>query len=268
MIVLNHIRLSGSRNRYYVVWGLLCLSFNIIGCHSTSSTGQSATPTSASIQVTATVMSISDAIRVLEDPLSSGDTRAEAALALATYGPLANVALNPLIATLKYQSSSDARWAASEALGEIGAETALIALIDAWKNDPASAVRESAGQAIAKIVTTPSSENLSLLISGMSDESAFVRTMMIQALGKMGEQAAPSIPALVQVMYSDPDRLLRAQAAYALQVITGERFSNIPNTPYWEGGYKIDTEKDEAFIVLAAQNWWEEIGQTRSWPEP
>jgi HEAT repeat protein len=181
--------------------------------------------------VLAAAAASADEIPDLVKRLKSGDVdaRRTAAKALGEQGAAAKDAVTALAVALKDQDRFVRRFAA-QALGEIGPDakstsTALSAMLRAG-NDRKE-VLDAVAEALGKIGGGPAS--LDALVATLRDGSrdATVRRQAAESLGRMGSQAKPAIPALVDVL--KPTKRppaagsgdVRAEAASALGEIAG-----------------------------------------------
>ncbi|MEH1849289.1 MAG: HEAT repeat domain-containing protein, partial [Nostoc sp.] len=122
-------------------------------------------------------------------------------------------AVSALIKALQDEDSS-VRRSAADALGEIGNEAAVSALIKALQ-DENSFVRWRAADALEKIGNEAA---VSALIKALQDEDSSVRRSAADALGEIGNEAAVS--ALIKAL-QDEDFFVRWRAAEALGKIAG-----------------------------------------------
>ncbi len=98
--------------------------------------------------------------------------------------------LGPMIRLLETEKT---RWAAAEALGDIGSERAVMPLIKLLDNDDET-IRRAAANALGDIGRV---EAVGPLIDLLEDESEFVRWASVEALGRIGSEHA--VEALIKV---------------------------------------------------------------------
>ncbi|AMV39446.1 HEAT repeat domain-containing protein [Planctomyces sp. SH-PL62] len=141
------------------------------------------------------------AIPALVNALRSndGNTRAEAIVALGSFGPRGKEVVPTLVALLKDEAEyirRDAAWA----LGSIGpdARAAIPDLIAATK-DEGSDVRKMACKSLAKI-DRDGETSLPALRRAMQDENPWVRDDATFVIGSLGEKARPAAPELRAMM--------------------------------------------------------------------
>jgi HEAT repeat protein len=130
---------------------------------------------------------------------------------------------------MSLEKSSFIRADLAEALGKIGDEEALPALVRTLESDENDNARRAAAYAIA----------------------AF------------GERARLAVPTLVESL-NDEDIYVRGASAYAIAQITGEPF---PDAERDDGTFRIGGN-GEPYIVIAAREWWEKEGQFQDWDSP
>jgi HEAT repeat protein len=145
--------------------------------------------------------------------------RSEAITSLKLFGPRAAPAVPALCSVLREDRDARFRRVAAEALGMIGAPTAVLMLIDALE-DPDEEVREAVAAALGRIGPRGSA-CIPNLINHLEREAA--ASMRIASLGSLvvcaGGQTTdrdPVVPALVRVLRRDPDSRVRKLAASAL----------------------------------------------------
>lgn len=244
----------------------MVISILFVGCKTNAQA--SVRVTHAPISATPVLMDVEMAIDILIDPSSSEDQLVEAAFALAKHGPASAPATSALIKALQYPGHTDVRWAAASALGAIGldASEAIPALMDLLENGATYNEQATAAIALSQMVSEESADSiLPRLVDALEHDSSMVRDALVLAIGKTRQHARPYVPRLADLLWNEEDRLVRGRAAYAIQVITENQFSNIPNQPYWDKGFKVNTEENELEIVLAARDWWQSEGQKENW---
>jgi HEAT repeat protein len=128
-----------------------------------------------------------------------------------------NLIVEPLAALLQGHHSS-VRERAAEALGEIGGEHAVDALLDALRNDAASGVRWRAAVALGEIGDERAVDALLGVL--LKEPISFVRGRAAEALGQLGDKRA--VPALLPLL-KDADKIVRWRAAVALGKLGDER---------------------------------------------
>jgi len=175
----------------------------------------------------------------------SAIVRTHAALALGQIGPASADAVVDLI-TLLQEDDEAVRCAVADALGKIGGDPVVSALIGMLGDvsplvktsaalalaelktgaapavsalvpllqDADPTVRDAAAQAIAKAGTLTDS-GTEHLVNGLSSADNVVRAQTAEALGKIGAPAQEAVPALVEALGDSNDRV-RAEAVQAL----------------------------------------------------
>ena len=149
-------------------------------------------------------------IQALRD--SYEPVRLNAAYALGTIG---EPAVPHLIETLSDENGPTRRMAAY-ALAAVGAP-AVPALSEALQHTE-DAVRIEATYAFAQI-GTPAETALPALIEHAKDPAVEVRRYLADAFGGIGPAAAPTVPALIEMLEHDEDKQARFEAALALAQI-------------------------------------------------
>ncbi|HET7293561.1 MAG TPA: HEAT repeat domain-containing protein [Vicinamibacteria bacterium] len=104
------------------------------------------------------------------------------------------------------------RRAAARALGAQGAREPVSALFEAL-GDPREAVRWAAARALDKIGATPA--DVSRLEKALRNDDPYVRSFAAYSLGRLGEAAAPAVPALIDA-YRREEKEGRGAAVVAL----------------------------------------------------
>jgi HEAT repeat protein/nucleoside phosphorylase len=140
--------------------------------------------------------------------------------AIGALGKIGNdQALVALITALKNDLHEYVRRGAAQALGQIGNPQALEALINALNNDPHAYVRRGAAQALGQIGNP---QALEALINALkNDLHEYVRRGAAQALGQIGNPQA--LEALITALKNDPHAYVRRGAAQALGQIGNEQ---------------------------------------------
>jgi HEAT repeat protein len=110
------------------------------------------------------------------------------------------------------------RKAAAYALARFLGSERTSALIGALKDKDL----EVRGAAAVSLGAHPDASAVPALAVALFDKSDFVRAQTARALGVNGRAAAPTVPALINLLLSDPDREVKRQAATALGLI-GDR---------------------------------------------
>jgi HEAT repeat protein len=158
------------------------------------------------------------------------DVRRAAAKGLAEMGPDAKPAAAALIAALKNDKDLFVRRFAAQALGDIGADskTAVPALASVLKEDDKKELVEAAVTSLGKMgapavpplidalknkPAAPKKDKGAKKAPAATDPTAYVRTRAIEALGNIGPQAKPAVPALIDALH---DSNVRTEAAIAL----------------------------------------------------
>lgn len=147
--------------------------------------------------------------------------RLNAAYALGSIGA---PAVPKLIETLGVEDQIMRRMAAY-ALAAVG-ESAVPALSEALQHTE-DAVRVEATYALAQI-GAPAESAISALMERTKDECVEVRRYLPEALGGLGPNAAPAVPALADILASDDDEHARFEAALALAQIGPAASDAIP----------------------------------------
>jgi HEAT repeat protein len=108
------------------------------------------------------------------------------------------------------------RWSAATRLGQIGDRRATGPLIAAL-GDPHWLVRLHAARALGRIGDQAAVQSL---VEAMGDESAFVRRRVVLALKSLVGDKNEEVYALFVAALSDPDKQVRANAAWCLRGVT------------------------------------------------
>jgi HEAT repeat protein len=142
-------------------------------------------------------------ISVLQSALShqEAEVRREAVMSL---GLIQNVqVVEALVTCLHHDEDFTVRMVTARALGMLGGENALKALVTTLQNQQESiGVRSNAAEALADI---GSAEALTALLEALSDPVAEVRFWSVYALGQIGD--ARALPALESVAAHDHESL-------------------------------------------------------------
>ncbi len=115
-----------------------------------------------------------------------------------------------------HDADSSVRWSAAFALGEVGGERAVDALLSLLKDED-SFVRWRAAAALGEV---GGERAVDALLSLLKDEDSFVRWRAAAALGEVGGERA--VDALLSLL-KDEDSVVRWRAAAALGEVGGER---------------------------------------------
>jgi HEAT repeat protein len=129
--------------------------------------------------------------------------RRAALIVLEVYGPRTEGVLPALTGALEADADAQVRREAAMLLGRIGEEAkgSIYALGDALKKDPSELVREAAALALgSKTLNKHAAEQLRALSDALSDTHAGTRAAAAEAILKLGEKAAPAIPALIALV--------------------------------------------------------------------
>jgi HEAT repeat protein len=138
------------------------------------------------------------------------------------------------------------------------AEPAVPALIVALA-DSVSDVRVVSAEALAAIGLGASSAVPALVNALHSDEHGAVRAAAAEALAKIGDACA--VPELAEALWSQEDVSVRIKAAQAIAHLTDNQF---PDLEWGAHGYKL-AENGEPLLVITAQEWWREEGESQAW---
>ena len=146
------------------------------------------------------------AVKPLADALKSADARARAgaAMALALVGPAAKESAPAFPELLKTESDPAVRAALLSALPKIGLDPrAAVPLLIGGIKDDDERVRHAA---INALVPMRAGRELSLaaLTALLKDENAANRQRAARALGRMGPDASPAVPALIEAARTSP----------------------------------------------------------------
>lgn len=136
-------------------------------------------------------------------------TRTIAARQLGRKGPEAV----PMLTEALGDENEDVRKAAIDSLGNIGPEAkrAIPALTESLKDEDADV-----SMAVIRSLRSVDPEAITPLIEALKVEHGVVRRSAAQALMEMGPKAKDAMPALAEVLKSDPDDDVRCTAALAL----------------------------------------------------
>ncbi len=124
----------------------------------------------------------------------------------------------PLILENLRNANTLVRWAAAEALGELGSGSSEVVatLLEAMRSDRDESVRRAVAQALGAL-GSGSSEVLSVLLETMrSDKSELVRGASILALGRLGSGSSEVLSVLSEAMRSEKSTFVRRVSAQAL----------------------------------------------------
>lgn len=113
-------------------------------------------------------------------------------------------------------SEASVRRAAAEKLAQLGpdAAPAALALVRACGNELAD-VRDWAVAALEEIAAPPANE-IEKLAGMLGADSSLVGYWAATLLGRLGDQAAPAVPALARVLAGGGDLAVRERTAWAL----------------------------------------------------
>ncbi len=199
--------------------------------------------------------------QALSDP--NRDLRHFAARALSQVGPAAAPALPELMAALRSNDLDQEKPFLIITLGNIGlpAAPAVPLLIEKLSVEKSDFRRADAAEALGKI---GDEQALPALMRALrTDEGSHVRRAAAYAIARFGERARFAVPTLVEGL-TDEDLNVRGACAYAIARITGEP---LPDADRDDGTFRI-AENGEPYIVIAAREWWEEEGQFQEWDSP
>jgi len=178
-------------------------------------TAPAVTPTTT-LAPTPAAPAVDPEVQRLATALADRDTnvRRQAALELATRGPLAAPAV-PDLATALGDRSPDVRLRAAEALGKIGspAQGGVPALAQAL-HDTDTLVASEAAKALG-LIGEAAGGAATALGGALTHPAVGVRREAARALAKLGRRAEPALTPLVAAL-SDKDKTVCAQAARAL----------------------------------------------------
>ena len=159
-------------------------------------------------------------IAALHDP--DVRVRSEAIASLKLFGPRAAPAVPALCSVLREDRDARFRRVAAEALGMIGAPTAVLRLIDALE-DPDEEVREAVAVALGRIGPRASACIPNLIIHLEREAAASMRIASLRSLvscaGGQTTDRDLLVPALVRVLRRDPDSRVRELAASVLIMV-------------------------------------------------
>jgi len=125
--------------------------------------------------------------------------RRVALIVLEVYGPRKEGVLPAITAALEADEDAQVRREAAMLLGRIGEEGkgSIYALADALKKDKSELVREAAAQALgSKTLNKFADEQVRVLAEALTDAHAGTRAAAAEAILKLGDKAAPALPAL------------------------------------------------------------------------
>ena len=182
----------------------------------------------------------------------------EATEAIAEYSPLPTPpSTMPELISALHSDDSGVRLTAARALASMGidAEPAIPALTENLYYDGPYRVRRAAALALGEI-GEPSKPVVPVLITVLLTDFVRVQSSAAWALGEIGDTVA--IPALASALQDD-DVGTRIAAAEALGLLTDQEF------PDMGSGVYVLNEEGEALLVIAAREWWGEVGQTQAW---
>jgi HEAT repeat protein len=125
-------------------------------------------------------------------------------------------------------ADQNARLEAAQDLGWIGknAKSAVPALLEASRA-PGALVRVAAAESLVRIDPAHQQAGVNSLVASLKDERKEVRRAAAEALGRLGAEAKPTLPALVEAL-KDADADVRWMAADALGQIGAEAKTAVP----------------------------------------
>lgn len=146
--------------------------------------------------------------------------RRVALIVLEVYGPRIDGVLPAVTEALERDPEPQIRREAAMLLGRMGpdAKGSIYALGDALRKDMAESVREAAAQALGGKSLNPFAvEQVMTLALALDDPHAGTRTAAAEAILKLGDKAAPAMPALIALAKdSKKDRFSRQYAMKCL----------------------------------------------------
>jgi hypothetical protein len=157
------------------------------------------------------------------------------------------------------------------------ASDATPGLIRVMMNPPSQPhrIRQATARALSAI-SDPGAVPYLLLVFLSNDEETWVRKSTAIALAYYGPEAVCTVPYLVSLLDS-PELDVRVGAAIVISQATGNQFPDSERDnwmyEYQGGGYSVGSwqfEKNtdgELLIVVAAEEWWHELGQYQEWPQ-
>jgi len=155
-------------------------------------------------------------VEALGDPDPTFQVAGSAASALAEIGGVA--VLNSLKEAL-LNSRGQVRYWAAQALGQLGDDRAVEALIAVLEHDQDDDVRASVAYALGSLGDRRA---IKPLVTALDDDSEEVRGWVAGALGAMGAAAERALPKLSELAQGDPDPDVRTSAMLAIQKIETE----------------------------------------------
>jgi ubiquinone biosynthesis protein UbiJ len=148
---------------------------------------------------------------------NSSSIRRDAAAALGNIG--SERAVDALLKTLLEDQDSYVRGSAAAALGSIGSERAVNALLKALLDDQGFVVRESAASALGRI---GSERAVNALINALLEtQESDVQRSAAEALGNIGSERA--VNALLNALLEDQESYIRRSPAKALGAIAADK---------------------------------------------
>jgi HEAT repeat protein len=146
--------------------------------------------------------------------------RRAALIVLEVHGPRVEGVLPAITGALESDTEAQVRREAAMLLGRIGEEAkgSIFALGDALKKDKSELVREAAAQALgSKTLNKHAAEQVQSLAHALTDTHAGTRAAAAEAILKLGDKAAPALPALSTLAKdSSKDRFSRQFALKCL----------------------------------------------------
>ncbi|MEI7686190.1 MAG: HEAT repeat domain-containing protein [Planctomycetota bacterium] len=146
--------------------------------------------------------------------------RRVALIVLEVYGPRTDGVLPAVTDALERDAEPQIRREAAMLLGRMGADAkgSIFALGDALRKDAAEPVREAAAQALGSRGLNPFAvEQVMTLAEALNDPHAGTRTAAAEAILKLGDKAAPALPALTALAKdAKKDRFSRQYALKCL----------------------------------------------------
>src|SRR5262245_22762179 len=154
------------------------------------------------------------------DSANDSSVRACAAYALGRIG--SERAVDALLKALLEDQESSVRWRAADALGRIGSEGVVDALLNALLEDQESYVRGRAADALGRIGSERAVD--ALLKALLEAQESYARRSAADALGRIGSERA--VDALLNALLEDQESYIREKAAEAMAGIATDKHEN------------------------------------------
>jgi HEAT repeat protein len=137
------------------------------------------------------------------------------------------------------------------------AEEAMLLIIGNMYYVPSSDVRSNAARVLGELGPIAIRAVPDLIKVMQKDESLNVQIDAARSLGKIGDTRA--LPALAENLYKNNNDLA-IYSAKSISLLSGETFTDSDSL----GGYRLN-EKGIPLIVIAARQWWENVGKYKNW---